>query len=409
MENNFFCVTKDSLFVLQEILQKENEKHNLINIGVVSDWENTVSGILKLFLQKDFKNDNFEHLKSTFLNFFYCNINYANFINTQKNDNPKLKYHIQYQTVGFIKQLQKEKKAILDIELQSHPLTIAYLPAKCILEEFYINFCNHSFLFTQPNQIIHFFQELSQEKYPIKLDDYISYLQNNDSSFWDVTCRYIKKIIKIVSLHHLYNKQNADLIEDEVWTDVYSILHKKLIQENIDKPNFADGNSFRNYIIKICRYRMLNVSEKHSTSNISIDDILKQETDDYYSNNTLFNEEPDDEIIYKELEIDTTNAFQVANAVAIILLNAEHPLYGELTCGLEDKIEILMNKVIKGMKYNEIVRKQKVDLNGEELEKAAAKARKDYERVVKTLTERLIKLIDKKNITFNVTKSQNHR
>ncbi len=96
----------------------------------------------------------------------------------------------------------------------------------------------------------------------------------------------------------------------------------------------------------------------------------------------------------KELEIDVDNPYEVAYAVSIILLNTSHPLHSTLIEGIEDKVAILIDKTVNGMSYNDIVS----ELYGDKMDKeafgrAVAKARKDYERVRKMLTERLKKAV----------------
>jgi hypothetical protein len=99
----------------------------------------------------------------------------------------------------------------------------------------------------------------------------------------------------------------------------------------------------------------------------------------------------------KELEVDVDNSYEVAYAVSIILLNPGHALHRALAEGIEDKVSLLIDKAVYGKSYREIVAGRYGDgLSDEELRRTEAKARKDYERVRKTLTDRLIELVREK-------------
>ena len=103
----------------------------------------------------------------------------------------------------------------------------------------------------------------------------------------------------------------------------------------------------------------------------------------------------------KELDIDTGNPYEVAYAVSIILLNKGHVLHQPLVQGIEDKVELLINKAVHDMSYQEIVAASyDGGTDDDRFRKAVTKARKDYERVRKMLTGRLLELIEKKGKHF---------
>ena len=84
------------------------------------------------------------------------------------------------------------------------------------------------------------------------------------------------------------------------------------------------------------------------------------------------------------------------------MLDPAHPLYPVLTLGIEDKVDVLLRKVIKGQSYNTIVEEKYAFSPGSScFVKTVTKTRKEYERVRKTLQERFIRIKkEMENVTF---------
>ena len=119
----------------------------------------------------------------------------------------------------------------------------------------------------------------------------------------------------------------------------------------------------------------------------------KEESIELYPYLDLEEDEQSDNPESSWLDIDIHNSYEVAYAISIILLNSEHPLYKKLTQGIEDKVDILLRKVIEGQSYNHIVEAKYNLLPGSsDFVKTVTKTRKEYERVRKTLQERFINI-----------------
>ena len=216
---------------------------------------------------------------------------------------------------------------------------------------------------------------------------YIRYLKDDLLSFWNATCAYIKEIIQMVGKQVLFNPQQSaqtDLIKDTAWSDTYEILRSKLQQT--DSPlSFDSGVDFRNYLIQIAHYRLQNLRVKYTP---------KEESFDFYPD---WEQEPEEETEMMDscsvVDVDIHNAYEVAYAISIILLDPTHSLYKRLTQGIESKVDILIRKAVKGQTYSQIV-EEKYNLYPENscFNKTVVKTRKEYERLRKMLQDRFVEL-----------------
>lgn len=369
----------DQLFLKREILQKEEERHRLTYLGVIDNFEKAVDTMLFQYNESCFT-------KTGFLDYFYTKVvGYSNFIATQKTSNIKLKMHLFYFSNMYLKRKKDKMQALLDKELAYNKISIGYFFPLDVFEEYYALFCSCSRIFNTPTFVNEFFQEYIDNQYPLSIQQYLQYLRKNISSFWSVTCSYVKEIIEIAARHLLFvslPKEQTDLIKDAAWSDTYEILQNKLQTDNT--LFFKSGTDFRNYVVQICNYRLQNQRLKYTS---------KEESIELYPYLELEEDEQSDNLESSWLDIDIHNSYEVAYAISIILLNSEHPLYKKLTQGLEDKVDILLRKVIEGQSYNHIVEAKYNLLPGSSnFVKTVTKTRKEYERVRKTLQERFINI-----------------
>ena len=285
----------------------------------------------------------------------------------------------------YLKRKKDRMQALLDKELAYNKISIGYFFPLDVFEEYYALFCSCSRIFNTPTFVNEFFQEYIDNQYPLSIQQYLQYLRKNISSFWSVTCSYVKEIIEIAARHLLFAplpKEQTDLIKDAAWSDTYEILQNKLQTDNT--LFFKSGTDFRNYVVQICNYRLQNQRLKYTS---------KEESIELYPYLELEEDEQSDNPESSWLDIDIHNSYEVAYAISIILLNSEHPLYKKLTQGIEDKVDILLRKVIEGQSYNHIVEAKYNLLPGSsDFVKTVTKTRKEYERVRKTLQERFINI-----------------
>ena len=378
-----------------EIILKEEEKHRLKYIGVLRDLQEVIERIKQNSIGSALGTLD----KKALLNTFYSRVlKYGEFIQAEKSKNNRLKLHLFHVSKEILSHLRKESPAQLDNELKiRNEISVAYHLSELLFDAIYSSFYITNEFFETPNQLNHFFDRRIAEQYPLSFSEYLSLLKQEDQSFWNLTCIYIRQTINIVSnslLNRADNVDNKDLVRDNTWSDTYEILKDRLQQNDQTSPVFKDGIDFRNYVIQICRYRVLNLNKKYGQKEFLLDDtgLLADMQDDCSAEEEIAT-------AVKELDINTSNPYEVAYAVSIILLNSTHPLHAPLIEGLEEKVEILISKVISGLSYKEIIEDlYGRTLNERDFQLAVNKARKDYERVRKVLVDRFISLIEEKNI-----------
>jgi hypothetical protein len=401
-----------------EIVKKECEKHLSLKIGLISDENEAANRVQRLLqLNPEAK----EWSKAEFLRHFYRSAGYPEFINREKSTNKTLKKHLTGKANTFLEMKRKKSPALLDTELKTTTdLSLAYHFSLILYNAIYDAFCLTTEMFNTPDETEAFFFRQLDKKYPLYIKEYVDLLGADDSSMWNRTCLYIQKISSYVVALMLNNRDQGrsyhDIVADETWEKAYEVMRSRLVSREGRVPTFQGGADFRNYVIKTCRFIAENLSRKYAGKESFLDDVFP------YSNAVDENDEAVAEMNFDveadqgteesamkdvmELDIDVNNPYEVAYAVSIIILNKKHILHSELTSGLEQKVNILVNKVVEGMSYERIVDLiHNGSLDSESRTKAIARARKDAERVRKTLIERMIKILEaRKNRHTAVTK-----
>jgi len=394
---------------VSEIIQKEEEKHQLVRIGVVARLQDAIDMLEATRLIKDLNNWN----KNSILRYFYGTVvKYASFIAREKATNQMLKKALFRKSSVLLQGFREKGTALIDKELKiDSRLTVAFHISDNIFESIYSSFCISSQTFENPEETCSFFLQELQKYYPLYIKEYIELLEQNDAEIWDVTCRYLQQLSYYVVSHHTITCDATgyhEIICDETWSKAYEVLKKRIVEKEGNVPSFQTAKDFRNYMIKTCRYLADNFYKKYVKKEIVLDDLLTELQDDeteeivMEADNLSFDMEASVENEHfendvKELEIDAGNPYEVAYAVSIILLNKEHVLYQPLVQGLEDKVELLINKAVNDMSYQEIVAASYDNPpDDDEFRRAVTKARKDYERIRKTLSGRLLELIEKR-------------
>ena len=394
---------------VNEIIQKEEERHQLVRIGVITGLQDAINTLKDNYPQASLHTLD----RKSVLQYFYRKVtHYSSFIDREKETNQTLKKWLFRKSSALLLTLQKREKALLDKELKTgSQLTVAYHISDIIYDSVYASFCQSSQSFENPDETILFFLQELKKRYPFYINEYVEMLGRGDTLLWEVTCRYLQGLSYYVVRHFAgtFSQSNyRDIICDETWSKAYEVLKKRLVDKEGNIPTFNTGNDFRNYMIKTCRYLAENLHKKYADKAVSFDELFSdfptsedgEATEN--ENNLPFEIEAASESEHlenavKELDIDTDNAYEVAYAISIILLNKEHTLHRMLVEGIEDKVALLINKAVHGMSYQEIVAASPGDkMNDDAFRRAVARARKDFERIRKTLTGRLLELVEKK-------------
>ena len=401
---------------VREILQKEEEKHQLVRLGVITRLQDAIDLLNEGCGQSGVNVWD----KNSVLRCFYGKVaKYASFITREKKTNKALKRALFRKSSDLLQVLRKSEPALLDKELKTDSqVTVAFYISDVIFESIYDSFCRSTQTFENPDETNSFFLQELKKRYPLYIQEYIEMLEQGDTSLWDVTCRYLQRLSYYVVGQYsgTYGTNGyLDIICDETWSKAYEVLQKRIVEKEGNVPSFNTGKDFRNYMIKTCRFLAENLFKKYAKKEASLDELLfglendddgeAAEGEDSLPFEMEASSEPESlENNLKELDIDTGNPYEVAYAVSIILLNKEHTLHKALVHGIEDKVELLINKAVRDMSYNDIIAASyESPPNDDAFRRAVTKARKDYERIRKVLVGRLIEIIEKKGkhcVTF---------
>ena len=136
---------------IKEILIKEEEKHRLIFIGIINNFEEVIRLTEKTF---ECHNTSFAETKMILVNFFYSVVlKYKDFIETEKFSNSNLKKHHFKKTGAYISTLSNGIKAELDKEMKtSKGISFAWHFSNMIYDEIFDNFCRNTPVFDKPQE-----------------------------------------------------------------------------------------------------------------------------------------------------------------------------------------------------------------------------------------------------------------
>ncbi|MDR2810249.1 MAG: hypothetical protein LBB84_06800 [Tannerellaceae bacterium] len=382
---------------IKEILLKEEEKHQLTYIGLVDDWTKVVRTAEKSFVSPQ---GSFADNKELLLTMFYSStLCYEKFIREERDGNTRLKQHHFKKTAAYLTSLRKEKKAALDEELKTpQRISFAWHFSFSLYENIYESFCRDDSPIKRPPDTDKFFFNKVEELYPLDMKQLTEQLENDDASFWELCARYMQSLSRTTVAFALQRSNTygfSDLIKDQTWTDVYRLMRVRLVDRVGRIPVFGNGNDFRNFLIKACKLTAVALQRQYAQKGACMED-LPEHHESLPTNEDYENDMPEDELCVPD--INTANPYEVASAVSIVLLNTEHPLYKSLTEGIEDKVRILVDKAVNNMSYQDIISEKYYEdsLREADFQKAVVKARKDYERVRKTLCERMRQLVERK-------------
>ena len=397
-----------------EIIKKEEERHQLVRLGMIPSMQDVID-MLHARCQHTALHD---WDKNSILRYFYGTVvQYSAFIAREKTTNKTLKRVMFRKSSDLLLSFRKSETALIDREMKTgSQLTIAFHISDLIYELVYASFCRTPQTFENPNETCSFFSHELKRHYPLYIYKYVELLEQGDNSLWEVTCLYLQQLSYYVVSQYSGTFDTIgylDIIRDETWSKAYEVLRRRIVEKEGNVPSFGSGKDFRNYMIKTCHYLAENLHKKYAKKEYALDDLLAgfqsdgEEEFTAEDDSLLFDIEAPAETEYIEndlqvLEIDIENPYEVAYTVSIILLNKEHALHRPLVHGMEDKVELLINKAVHDMSYRDIVAASYAGSpdDDDEFRRAVVKARKDYERTRKKLAERLLEIIAKKTVTF---------
>jgi len=372
--------------IISEILRHECEKHDLLYLGLVNDFD---------FLMKQVYSEveigvDFSKSKEQILSVFYKIIDFSSFVGKCKDVSVnRLDTSVRQHLKRLLQSMEQQAPDITpDKELKVRK-TIAYHLSLMIFNGFYDVFRKSDATFATPKELKMFFGNMAKEIYPLSFSRFITQLENQDDDFWNRVGDLLLKLSKTVTIPNISSSIYRDIADGEIVSETYLVI-KQVIDEK--RVQFNDALHFRNYTHNVCKnkcHEYMRKSRNHRTD--SLEDIFVQVEDEAVYDSIA---EKEEDILY---DINPGNPYEMAKTLSFILYHREHPLHQKIVDGEEERVELLMDIAIEGLSYDQVIerRYRGKHLAESEHKKLNARLRQDYVRIKKKLITRLEEIVRK--------------
>lgn len=381
--------------LVREILSKECEKHDLNYLGICPN--DKIDSIVEKISPLYHGEPGFAENKAMIIAGFYRLIDYEHFVEKRKRISS---FSFERSIFFFIKKKVKEWEIQNTAETIDKDLrvknTLAFLLSQKVFHDIYVSFCRSNTHFETPPSLKGYFEREAGKVFPITFQHLIILLEQNDPEFWNLISELLFLLSKNVTYAKYGTSLNKDIAIDEVVSESYLIIRRKLEQKSV---LFSDSLHFRKYLYNICVNKLYDFirKDKKSITTVSFEELM--EIPDKPGDMDIPCEDSDPGISSRETilySIDVRNPYEVATLIAIVIGDKSHPLHRELLSGNEKKVKLLVDVAVNGLSYDQIIEN---DYEGNELTRMErtrlnAKLRQDYVRIRKQLVKRMIDLLE---------------
>lgn len=371
-----------------EIITKEEERFSLRHIGAVREVD-SLAPIISGKVPYDGSETGFYDFRNAVLASFYREIGFEVFIEQQK----KTEFETPFFTTLYHNLKRKYNSKAKEPSDWEKDLGLLHAIAWHLTFEMFRTirntFSNDSANFNNAAAVWSYFDDECLKILPIGFQEFISQIESGDEYFREALAGIVKK-----SVENVTKRKNSafdeSLLSSALWEETYTFFIKKLEEGTL---KFDLPVQLRAYLTKTCEISFLEYcrgNKKELKNREYIDEIAVLEN---------IGDENDDncEFDAADVDVDTTNEYEVARAIAVILLNKNHPLYQKIVRKDEEKVKLLMEKSINNLSYAEIADKFYSDCSEREKEKKVISMRKEYERFRAVLKSRYIEIMTKKS------------
>lgn len=391
---------------IKEILAKENQQHKLYQLTMTDGIIDEICIQTDSFtLPKQPTVEQFTEVKQNVLDLFYRLLNFKSLLHPPSKS-------LQTPYAGTIKrkiavQLKEKKQAqaptSLDRELQVDH-TISFHLSDPLFEEMWVEVVGEVD-FDRP----HTFQsELNQKAatlFPLNLQRFIERLKNNDNDFWGHLLLLAQRLTS--NCLYPYKVSEKDILRDEIADTSCRTIKKKF-----DEGAYQMGTipQFKAWVRKCCSYAMLNEFRKAKLKKTEVENLETVLPPDFQ----MYEEqEPPDRNVFdwdtKMLQFDFSlldevyglEEFRLFVVSVLLEKQTDNPLYPELMKHVVQNKDIQLNILIdrykangRGLTYDELIDKYYDGhlMTPNERNKTSANLRKQVERMLKQLQDRINKL-----------------
>lgn len=383
----------DTLFIIEEIINKECERYELEKGGFVSDRKELIRLVTDnypKFPDSNCTQEYFENYKDKVLTYLYTQKDYATFFHRKRNDR-FIHQLIKRLIKNSISSIRKENtKATIDQEMRlPRKRTLAFKLSATLFTKTYSNLFTTPVLFTTPEQIEHHCETSVKKLYPINYTRLMEYLKHRDDEFWMEIIYIVRQFCFYLTRHEQPGSLREELKKE---IEMESILS---VQEQMKKNKLCNLESATHLFYSLrttCRNKLLEyyhrrTIQKENLLNNEDWDIIAQRSE----NNSLtdmYRMEFEDRFSYLQ-DLNPENDYELSCAIVDVLCHGKGKIYQLLVKQDDQKIAVLMMHSYEGKEYEEIAMK----LYGYSNSMTCAALRQTVTRIKRQLKKRMKNII----------------
>lgn len=381
--------------VITELVRKECESYQLVELGFLSSVEDGVNRLLPAIetadtaVLGDFSR--FCIWRQEVLRLFYRQLGYADCVRFAADGSP-----FRYFWLGMRKRIvaalhRQSKEPTIDRELAVSGKTLAFKLSGMLDDELFSKDRPSVWLAVDtPAMLEEIYREHCRGFFPIDMEKLMARLKVNDAEFWDDLFLTVKKIARIVTSGQSVSLQYRKEVLQDVWADTCLLLNQKVVAG--DTPDFETSSHFHNYIARVCSNKCRETVRKYH-----LPDVALTVTGEVPGETVLSEERMDEE---SDLfgkggleDIDCNNEDEVNRNLVVILWDKLEPWYSDLTRGIEEKMTLIFSHYVEGLSYEEMARMKDQEGTVEARSRLAGKLRQDVVRTRRLLRRRFVELL----------------
>jgi len=372
--------------IVKEILNHEYEKHDLLYLGLIDDFDALISQVAgKIEINPDFNKT-----KEQILSVLYEIIDFRSFASRCKEIfNQRLDSSMRQYLKRLLQNMEQQAPDITPDKELKVKKTIAYHLSAMIFNWFYEDFRKSDSTFATPKELKQFFGSMAKNTYPLSFFRFIAQLENRDDEFWNRVGELLLKLSKLVTIPNISSSMYRDIVDGEIVSESYLVI-KQAVEEK--KVQFNDALHFRKYSYQVCKnkcHEYMRKNRSHQTD--SLEDVFIQVEAEAVPDIMI---EKEENMLY---DVNPDNPYEMAKFLSFILYHREHPLHQKIVEGEEERVELLMDVAIEGLSYDQVIERRYRGkyLPANEHKKLNTRLRQDYVRIKKKLITRLEEIIRK--------------
>lgn len=382
--------------ILDEIIRKECEAYQLIDLGLLSSEEEGVERMsaLSTDIQSDELADvrRFLSWRKDILERFYHSIGFDTLVRNGKDVKSFRHFLFALKKKGLRIYRHRYQGKTIDKELAVPPCTVAFKLSALLADEQYREEAPVLDTMRMPSEIEKYYQQRCAACFPLDLNGFLNRLKREDSAFWDEVFRLIRQMSGKMMSYLSVSLQYKEEVLQDTWSETCLLVREK-IKSNV-LPKMESSLHLRHYIGRICR------NKAYEATRVNQPDEVPGWSDDFWNQiEESLKQEQIPGIEYED--IDPDNDGEVNRTLAVILLDKVSPWYERLTTGMEEKAELLLAHYEGGKSYEEIAGKEVDGLSTKERVRLENNLRQTVSRTRRLLRQRFVELLQKEQKRYN--------